>query len=156
MTIHFWLNHPFKNLETSWSSATTSWPRVRSLTHLQTRGELHHLFSLHVPQPVHTSDTVTDGQYAASLLQIRTSVGSKNLLLQNAGHLRCAWKTRQSEWMQYKSLKQKPHLNVPSTTWRETFNTRLLQQWPGSVQVLCSDTCSSNILGNLQLQIYWL
>lgn len=68
-----------------------------SLTHLQTRGELHHLFSLHVPQPVHTSDTVTDGQHAASLLQIRTSVGSKNLFLQNAGHLRCAWKTKQSE-----------------------------------------------------------
>lgn len=58
--------------------------------HLQTGGEFHHLFGLNVPQPVHTSDTVTDGQHTAGLLQISTSFGSKNLLLQNTGHLRCA------------------------------------------------------------------
>jgi len=49
---------------------------------LQTRGELHHLLRLHVPQAVHPGDAVADGQHPARLLQVRAGVRSQDLLLQ--------------------------------------------------------------------------
>ena len=55
--------------------------------HLESRGEFHHLFCLDVPEPVHSGNTVTDGQHTASLLQVSAGVCAQDLLFQDGGHL---------------------------------------------------------------------
>lgn len=51
--------------------------------YLESRGELHHLLGLDIPQTVHSGNTITDGQDTASLLQVCSGVSSQDLLLQD-------------------------------------------------------------------------
>lgn len=83
--------------------------QVHQHTHLQARGELHHLFSLHIPQSVHTSNTITDGQNTSGLLKISTGIGAHDLFLQNAGDLSSAWTGHRRSLKT--GLKQKPSHN---------------------------------------------
>lgn len=66
-------------------------PGLQHQSYLQPRGELHHLLSLHIPQTVHSGNTITDGQHTTGLLQVSTGVSSQDLFLQNGGHLGCAF-----------------------------------------------------------------
>ena len=59
----------------------------KSLTHLQTRAELHHLLGLDVLEAVDAGDTVTDAQHAASLLQVGLRGRPEDALLEDGRDL---------------------------------------------------------------------
>lgn len=59
-------------------------------TYFQPRGEFHHLFCLDIPQPVHSGNTIANGQNTSRLLQVCRGVSSHDLLLQDWRHLGCA------------------------------------------------------------------
>lgn len=60
--------------------------------YLQPRGEFNHLFCLDISQAVHASNTVTNREHAACLLQLSRGVSSQDALLQNRGYLSSTWR----------------------------------------------------------------
>merc|ERR1711890_148659 len=58
------------------------WLQVKSHT-LQARAEFHHFLSLDILQTVHTGDTVSNGEYTASLLQVCSGSSSQDSFLQD-------------------------------------------------------------------------
>ena len=59
-------------------------------SHLDARGEFHHLFCLNILQAIDTGNTVTDRQHSASLLNIDWGSRSQDAFLKDWRHFRCS------------------------------------------------------------------
>lgn len=72
---------------------------ARVKTYLKTRAELNHFLGLDVLKAVDTGDTITNGQHAASLLELRLAGLVEDAVLKDAGHLRggCKEKGKRGE-----------------------------------------------------------
>lgn len=59
--------------------------------YLESRRELNHFFCLDIPQAIHTGNTITNWENAASFLQLGRGVRAQDTFLQNRRYFSGAW-----------------------------------------------------------------